>query len=63
MKAESEKLKSRTSLSMNDADWKNVQKAEKTLGKPLSVYLRETLVHDATHVMIQRIQAKKKGEG
>jgi len=60
MKAESEKLKSRTSLSMNDADWKNVQKAAKVTGKPLSVYLRETLAHDAAHVLVER---KASGKG
>lgn len=58
MKAESEKLKSRTSISMDDGDWSNVQKAAKRLGKPLSAYLRETMAHDAAHVL-----AKKKGEG
>lgn len=59
MKSESEKLKSRTSLSMNDADWSNLQRAAKVLKKPLSVYLRETLAHDAAHVLTLRTTAKK----
>lgn len=67
MKSESEKLKSRTSLSMNDADWKSVQKAAKISGLPLSAYLRETLAMDADKVIaldrVNRSTAKKERVG
>ena len=67
MKSESEKLKSRTSLSMNDADWKSVQKAAKISGLPLSAYLRETLAMDSDKVIaldrVNRSTAKKERVG
>ena len=54
MKAESEKLKSRTSLSMNDADWKLVQTAAKLMKEPLSQFLRKALAVVANTVIISR---------
>jgi uncharacterized protein (DUF1778 family) len=59
MKPESEKLKSRTSLAANDADWAMIQKAAKILGVPSSQYLRETVVNDAAQVVAAAITKKK----
>lgn len=61
MKAESEKLKSRTSLSMIDADWKSVQRAAKIEGVPLSQFLRETLAVGAQAVIESKAKGAKGG--
>ena len=62
MKAESEKMKSRTSLSMNEAEWKTVQRAVKIENVPLSQFIRQTLVAGAESVIEHKARtAKKKG--
>ena len=62
MKAESEKLKSRTSLSMNDADWKRVQTAAKLMKEPLSQFIRTTLADGANAVIISRKTSGKEAK-
>lgn len=47
MKDEREKIKTRTALGANDADWEMVKKAQKKSGMQMSEYLREAVLKDA----------------
>jgi len=58
MKAESEKLKSRTSISMDDGDWSRTQRAAKVAKTPLSQYLRDAVRAANAAALV----AKKNGE-
>lgn len=61
MKAEAEKLKVRTGLSMVDIDWSNAQKAAKIEKIPISQFMREAVnaASSATITARQRTTAKK----
>lgn len=65
MKSESEKLKSRTSLSMNDADWKKVKKAAGIVRVPMSAFIRDQLAASAQVIIngVERTTAKKERVG
>ena len=60
MKPDSEKLKSRTALSMNDPDWSNAQKAAKIEKIPVSQFMRDA-VNDAAYSTITKHATAKKG--
>lgn len=62
MKAEAEKLKVRTGLSMIDSDWKRARKAAKAAGVPVSQFIRDAVDSAAVAVLSDpRNTAKKKG--
>ena len=50
MKDEREKIKTRTAIGTNDADWDMVKKAQKKSGLQMSEYLREAILKDARTV-------------
>ncbi len=47
MKDEREKIKTRTAIGTNDADWEMIKKAQKKSGMQMSEYLREAVLKDA----------------
>ncbi len=47
MKDEREKIKTRTAIGTNDADWEMIKKAQKKSGLQMSEYLREAILKDA----------------
>ena len=61
MKAEAEKLKVRTGLSQIESDWKRTKKAAKTLGVPVSQFIRDAVTDAA--IMLTSTTAKKERVG
>lgn len=47
MKDEREKIKTRTAIGTNDADWEMIKKAQKKSGMQMSEYLREAVLSNA----------------